>query len=155
MMGQQPDSPCLFSYIPSFLHYIVLELLKNSFVATVKNAADDSDLQARPVRILVCHDEQRVAIMIADRAGGIPLDVGDRIWSYLYGACAREDRSATSTATSLGGYGVGLPLSRLYAQSLGGRRGRLVVTSYPGYGTQAHLLLPRLDDLMLESINPP
>lgn len=130
------DSPCLFSYIPSYLTYMILELMKNSFKATVDRSSNGEEVKRRPICIRVCHDEQRVAILVSDRAGGIPFDVGDKIWSYLYGACARS-----SDASPLGGYGVGLPLSRLYARYLGGT---LHVTSYPGYGTQAHLLLPRI-----------
>eukprot|EP00928_Gymnodinium_smaydae_P065346 TRINITY_DN48509_c0_g1_i1.p1 TRINITY_DN48509_c0_g1~~TRINITY_DN48509_c0_g1_i1.p1 ORF type:complete len:457 (-),score=53.45 TRINITY_DN48509_c0_g1_i1:85-1377(-) len=142
---QQCVAPsCIFSYIPSYLLYIMLELLKNSCKATVERAQNIDDIKRRPIRILVCHDDQHVAIMVGDRAGGIPLDVGDRIWSYLYGACARNE-----LATPLAGYGVGLPLSRLYAQYLGGS---LHVTSYPGYGTQAHVLLPRIDVNQVELV---
>lgn len=136
------DAPCVFSYIPSYLTYMILELMKNSFKATVDRSSDKEEVKRRPICIRVCHDEQRVAILVSDRAGGIPFDVGDNIWSYLYGACAKSsDGHAAAGASPLGGYGVGLPLSRLYARYLGGK---LHVTSYPGYGTQAHLLLPRI-----------
>ncbi|CAE7476136.1 Pdk2, partial [Symbiodinium necroappetens] len=43
--------------------------------------------------------------------------------------------------TPLAGYGVGLPLSRLYAQYLGGS---LHLMSMPGEGTTAFLHLKRL-----------
>jgi len=146
-------APFSFSYAPGCLRYIMVELLKNSFKATVENALDERDLQKRPIHVLVCCDEQRVAIRVSDRAGGIPLDVGDRIWSYLYGAAARSSASTAPTGapdpTPLSGYGVGLPLSRLHAKYLGGR---LDVTSYPGYGTDASLLLPRLDADQLEQV---
>jgi len=155
----QKDTPCIFSYIPGYLRYIILELLKNSFKATVENASNPADIGSSPVRILVCRDEHRVAIMVSDRAGGIPLDVGDQVWSYMYGAAARGDSSGTArgdatddkapVATPLAGYGVGLPTSRLYARYLGGK---LEVTSYPGYGTQAHVLLPRIDADQVEAL---
>lgn len=133
--GDQPMGSNTFSYIPGFLRYIVMELMKNSFNATVKNAVGD---EMQKVRVIVCCDSHRVAIRISDRGGGIPFDVGDRIWSYLYGAAADGDQNA---ATNMGGYGVGLPLSRLHAVYLGGK---LHITTYPGHGTDAHLLLPRL-----------
>merc|ERR1712232_222047 len=84
------------------------------------------------------HDQKTIAIMVSDRAGGISFDINDSLFSYFCGA-ATQGAPATSP---LAGYGVGLPLSRLHARHLGGN---LKVTSYPGYGTQAHLVLPRVD----------
>ena len=60
-MGPQAK-PCLFSYIPSYLRYIMCELLKNSFRATLMTSSSVDDISKRPVRIRVCRDEHRVAI---------------------------------------------------------------------------------------------
>lgn len=150
LQGPQPHMPCLFSYIPSYLRYIMVELLKNSFHATAINSKTPAQMESRPVQIIVCCDEQRVAIRVSDKAGGIPFDVGDRIWSYLYGAAARSrDGSCKEKPTGLAGYGVGLPLSRLHARYLGGK---LEVTSFPGYGTDAYLFLPRIDADQVEEM---
>ena len=108
------------------------------------------DLRKRPVRIRVCRDEHRVAILVSDEAGGIPFEVGDRIWSYMYGTAAKCGGDSLNSAEDLlSGYGVGLPCARLYARYLGGN---LSLTSYPGYGTQAHLLLPRIDSEQVEEL---
>ena len=108
------------------------------------------DLSKRPVRIRVCRDEHRVAILVSDEAGGIPFEVGDRIWSYMYGTAAKQGSESPNSAEDLlSGYGVGLPCARLYARYLGGT---LSLTSYPGYGTQAHLLLPRIDSEQVEEL---
>lgn len=121
----------------------MLELLKNSFRATLLTA-DAGDVGSRPVHIRVCSDLHHVAILVSDEAGGIPFEVGDQIWSYMYGTAAKIGtvNDANLDPESLTGYGVGLPCARLYARYLGGR---LSLTSYPGYGTQAHLILPRLE----------
>eukprot|EP00439_Symbiodinium_sp_Y106_P058125 s15_g8.t1 len=166
----QPDSPCYFSYIPGYLRYIMVELLKNSFKATLTSFGPDEIEDAkgrllkclrelinqrpgdRPIHVLICRDDTQVLIRVSDRAGGIPSHVGDRIWSYLYGAAAREAvrpgvqdaqtaHSKSTTATPLSGYGVGLPLSRLHARYLGGK---LDLTSYPGFGTDISVHLPRI-----------
>ncbi|CAK9047467.1 [Pyruvate dehydrogenase (acetyl-transferring)] kinase isozyme 2 [Durusdinium trenchii] len=100
----QADSPCYFSYIPGYLRYIMVELLKNSFKATLMGATA-AEIAERPIHILICRDECHVAIRVSDRAGGIPSHVGERIWSYLYGAAARG--SDDCSATPLSGYGVG------------------------------------------------
>lgn len=150
-MGPQAK-PCLFSYIPSYLRYIMCELLKNSFRATLMTSSSVDDISKRPVRIRVCRDEHRVAILVSDEAGGIPFEVGDRIWSYMYGTAAKQGSSSLNiddVEDSLSGYGVGLPCARLYARYLGGN---LSLTSYPGYGTQAHLLLPRIDSEQVEEV---
>ena len=82
----------------------------------------------------------------------LPCQVGDRIWSYMYGTAAKQGSSSLNiddVEDSLSGYGVGLPCARLYARYLGGN---LSLTSYPGYGTQAHLLLPRIDSEQVEEV---
>lgn len=125
------------------------ELLKNSFRATLLTS--EVDINSRPVRIRVCRDVHHVAIKVSDEAGGIPFEVGDQIWSYMYGTAAKignmkqlsiKKDSDLENPQNLTGYGVGLPCARLYARYLGGK---LSLTSYPGYGTQAHLILPRLE----------
>jgi len=123
----------------------MMELLKNSFDATVKNACDENDIAKRPVHILVCMDDQSIVIRVSDRAGGIPAEVGDQIWSYFYGAAANSD----VPATPLAGYGVGLPLSRLYARYLGDQ---LEIRSFPGFGTDAYLMLRRLETEQVEEV---
>jgi len=127
----------------------LVELLKNSFNATVEYAEyDDEEVKQRPVHILVSHDAENIAIRVSDRAGGIPLVVGDRIWSYMSGAAAGASTSLNAPS-ALAGYGVGLPLSRLHARYLGGK---LEITSYPGYGTDAYLQLPRITSKMVETL---
>eukprot|EP00929_Paragymnodinium_shiwhaense_P112087 TRINITY_DN80347_c0_g1_i1.p1 TRINITY_DN80347_c0_g1~~TRINITY_DN80347_c0_g1_i1.p1 ORF type:complete len:512 (+),score=110.60 TRINITY_DN80347_c0_g1_i1:95-1630(+) len=122
---------CHFTYVAGYLYFILVELLKNSFRATVEKT--ESGDMPTPIHIIVSCDEERVAIRISDQAGGIPFEVGDRIWSYLY--------TTAEKPSSLAGHGVGLPLSRLYAEYLGGR---LELQTMPGYGTDAYLLLPRV-----------
>jgi len=153
--GKDHDIP-KFAYIPGALKYIMHELLKNSCRATVEHAEQDlaneayfshaEALSARPINVVVSADEQNVVICISDRAGGIPFDVGSRVWSYLY-TTARKD--GATKASELAGYGVGLPLSRLYARYLGGS---LDLVSLPGYGTHAYLFLPRLAREQLEVV---
>jgi len=142
----QPDSPCYFSYIPGYLRYIMVEILKNSFKATLSGSTAEQ-IAERPIHVLICRDEYHVAIRVSDRAGGIPTDVGDRIWSYLYGAAARGGDEGS--ATPLSGYGVGLPVSRLHARYLGGQ---LQLTTYPGFGTDVYVRLPRITSEQVEEI---
>jgi len=82
----------LFPYVPQYLYYITVELLKNSARATIEGAADPGQLLERPIVITVAADESQVAIRVQDRAGGIAFDDARRVWSYMY-STAKETRS--------------------------------------------------------------
>eukprot|EP00931_Biecheleriopsis_adriatica_P113146 TRINITY_DN880_c0_g1_i1.p1 TRINITY_DN880_c0_g1~~TRINITY_DN880_c0_g1_i1.p1 ORF type:complete len:462 (+),score=73.75 TRINITY_DN880_c0_g1_i1:29-1387(+) len=138
-----------FSYIPGFLKFMMTELLKNSCRATVDVAKSDREVQKRPITVVVCADEHDVAIRVSDRARGIPFDVGEKVWSYLYTTAKKDPVKSGEQATSLAGYGVGLPLSRLYARYLGGS---LNLVSLPGYGASADLFLTRVHAEQVESV---
>jgi len=132
-----------FSYIPLYLHYILLEVFKNSCNATAMSPTSLSsinDPMDKPITVVICSDDHRVAIRISDRAGGIPFDVGEKIWDFGFtGNSAAGDSEAAPT--SLAGFGLGLPLARLYARYLGGS---LSVVSLPEYGVDTYLFLPRI-----------
>lgn len=134
-----------FPYVPQYLFYIMVELLKNSARATVEVCGGNpQQIQERPIVITVSADPSEVAIRVQDVAGGIPFGVEDRVWSYMYSTASKNEAGTafSQQGTPLAGYGVGLPLSRLYARYLGGS---LHVHSLPGVGTCAYLYLKRLE----------
>jgi len=134
-----------FPYVPQYLFYIMVELLKNSARATVEVCGGDPrGIQERPIVITVSADPSEVAIRVHDVAGGIPFSVADRVWSYMYSTATQHQGGSafSQQGTPLAGYGVGLPLSRLYARYLGGS---LHLQSLPGVGTCAYLYLKRLE----------
>jgi len=140
-----------FLYVPQYLFYIMLELLKNSTRATVESVQELGPIADRPVTITVAADENQIVIRIRDRAGGIPFSVGQRVWSYMYSTAKKEKDSEgfEKEGTPLAGYGVGLPLSRLYARYLGGE---LHLISLPGVGTSAYLYLRRIESEAREKV---
>jgi len=134
-----------FPYVPQYLFYIMVEMLKNSARATVEVAKGDPvEIERRPILITVGADPSEVAIRVHDVAGGIPFSVADRVWSYMYSTSpdSKSGSDFSQQGTPLAGYGVGLPLSRLYARYLGGS---LHLQSLPGIGTRAYLYLKRLE----------
>lgn len=145
--GDDDGAPRL-SYIPMYLRYILCEILKNSCRATADAVRNHRELQRRPISIVVCADERQVSIRIADRGGGIPMEVGQRVWSYLYTTAAKGEKYG-ERATPLAGFGVGLPLSRLYARYLGGS---LDLVNLPGHGTSVHVFLPRIQRDQVEVV---
>lgn len=152
-----------FSFIPAALEYILRELLKNSCRATVDACAalPCGEIRQRPVSVTVSADETHMMICVADRGGGIPFDIFDSVWSYLHsttrvktwgegdvGDSGTDQSGSPSSPSELAGYGIGLPMSRLYARYLGGD---LNLISLPGYGTHAYVFLPRLSTDQIET----
>lgn len=129
--------------IGSYLFYILAELLKNSFHAVCENhvAKGEGAPKPDPILIRVSSDEDQVAVDIFDRGGGIPFKHQPFIWSYAYSTRSLGEAGVKKVdPTPLAGYGVGLPLSRLYAEYIGGS---LHLMSLPAFGTHAFLLLQR------------
>ena len=144
-----------FSFIPPALGYILRELLKNSCRATVDacRGLPRGEVRRRPISVTVSADDSRMMICVADRGGGIPFDRVENVWSYLHSTTRKkwEEDSAFNNdddPTELAGYGIGLPMSRLYARYLGGD---LNLISLPGYGTHAYVFLPRLSSDQIET----
>ncbi|CAD5163839.1 unnamed protein product [Musa acuminata subsp. malaccensis] len=139
------DPNFTFPYVPSHLHLMLFELVKNSLRA-VQERFMDSDKDAPPVRIIVADGIEDVTIKISDEGGGIPRSGLAKIFTYVYSTAKNpldEDYCGVSNGVTMAGYGYGLPISRLYARYFGGD---LQIISMEGYGTDAYLHLSRLGD---------
>ena len=155
-----------FPYIPTYLHYIVLELLKNALRATMETHMNHTNtVPLPPVHVTIADGmtNEDVVIKIADCGGGIPRSQIDQIWSYLFttadpkiqdlfvGTKSTNNNSTTlnnngtehSYEAPLAGLGYGLPISRSYCRYFGGD---LDIISMEGYGTDAFIYLKRLGD---------
>ncbi|XP_042476699.1 pyruvate dehydrogenase (acetyl-transferring) kinase, mitochondrial-like isoform X2 [Macadamia integrifolia] len=135
-----------FMYVPTHLHLMVFELVKNSLRA-VQERFMDSEKVAPPIRIIVADGIEDVTIKISDEGGGIPRSGLPKIFTYLYSTAKNplEEQSdlVSTDGVTMAGYGYGLPISRLYARYFGGD---LQIISMEGYGTDAYLHLSRLGD---------
>ncbi|KAG0500937.1 hypothetical protein HPP92_001009 [Vanilla planifolia] len=139
------DPNLTFPYVPSHLHLMVFELVKNSLRA-VQERFMDSDKDAPPVRIIVADGIEDVTIKISDEGGGIPRSGLSKIFTYLYSTAKDPpvlNHEGVSDLVTMAGYGYGLPISRLYARYFGGD---LQIISMEGYGTDAYLHLSRLGE---------
>ncbi|KAJ4968234.1 hypothetical protein NE237_014935 [Protea cynaroides] len=140
------DPNFTFMYVPTHLHLMLFELVKNSLRA-VQERFMDSDKVAPPVRIIVADGIEDVTIKVSDEGGGIPRSGLPKMFTYLYSTAKNpldEQLDLRSTdGVTMAGYGYGLPISRLYARYFGGD---LQIISMEGYGTDAYLHLSRLGD---------
>jgi len=121
---------------PQYLYYVLIEILKNSMRATMDMT--DGNSMPRPLEVVICADDEQVVLAVRDRGGGIPLQALSKVWSYLY-TTALSGKNAKPTP--LAGFGVGLPLSRLYAKYLGAR---IELQSLPGFGTDVFITMKRV-----------
>lgn len=107
-----------------------------------------------PVEVTVSANAKDVFFRISDQAGGIPSERYGQLWSYQnrhhLGNLERgilkmpmDMRERAEQATDLGHehVGMGLPMSRVYAEYWGGE---LQVMTMDGYGTDAYVRIPRL-----------
>jgi len=141
-----------FPYVPTHLHYIMLELLKNSMRATVEWHGVDGDFP--PIKVVIADGDENedVVIKVSDEGGGIPRSNIKKIWSYLFTTAdpsiqegmvgtAQEGGADHGIDAPLAGLGYGLPISRSYCRYFGGD---ISVMSMEGYGTDAFVYLARL-----------
>lgn len=144
-----------FPYVPTHLHYILLELLKNSMRATMDwHGAVATKIPPIQVVIADGKENEDVAIKVSDEGGGIPRSNMKRIWNYLFTTADSNIQEAFNAATDvhidhsidspLAGLGYGLPISRSYARYFGGDLGMM---SMEGFGTDAFVHLARLGNV--------
>ncbi|KAK9390087.1 branched-chain alpha-ketoacid dehydrogenase kinase [Lipomyces mesembrius] len=151
------------AYIPEHLEYILTELLKNSFRATIEQFLEmtpasqyrikhnmQKESAAYPVVVTIVRTASGVVIRLRDRGGGIEEDNLKRIWGYSESTFEEEERdgfktlntpppSVTGTGgSSMGGLGYGLPLSRAYAEYFGGS---IDLETCFGWGTDVYLTI--------------
>ncbi|XP_058076699.1 pyruvate dehydrogenase (acetyl-transferring) kinase, mitochondrial-like [Magnolia sinica] len=141
------DPNFTFPYVPSHLHLMVFELVKNSLRA-VQERFMNLDKYPPPIRIIVADGIEDVTIKISDEGGGIRRSGLPKIFTYLYSTAKNPldehtNIEGTTDGATMAGYGYGLPISRLYARYFGGD---LQIISMEGYGTDAYLHLSRLGD---------
>jgi [3-methyl-2-oxobutanoate dehydrogenase (acetyl-transferring)] kinase len=151
-----------FVYMPLPVQYILPELLKNAFRATVENNLATANGQLPDVCVTISLNEKDCIIRIRDRGGGIPHAIVSNVFDYHFTTSAQrnsnhhsEDNFDAIKNVGLGllceqsqsqsvmyGYGFGLPTSKVYAEYLGGS---LSFQSMQGIGSDFYLRLALLD----------
>lgn len=142
-----------FAHMSTTVRYIVLELMKNAFRATVEAHMAKNDLgivtcaDMPPVRVLINlrQNTEHACICISDEGNGLSDTALEMAMAYSYtsvsnpalqvGDSETGKLKAPATPSPLAGYGYGLPMSRIYAEAFGGD---LVLQSMEGFGTRAY-----------------
>ncbi|KAJ1679848.1 hypothetical protein EV182_001209 [Spiromyces aspiralis] len=150
------------TYIPSHLEYIIMEIVKNAFRATIEYSTKTRRLIHPPVRITVSKGVKYVGIRVRDEGGGIPKADMPHVFDYSWtsmkekaagGTDAAGDSSSvfsiqanldmqSGTGGPIAGLGFGLPMAKLYCQYFGGS---LEIASMEGLGCDVFIKLPCLE----------
>jgi len=131
---------------------------------------DCEEVDLPPITVVVSGDENVCSVRVSDEGGGIAVNRLDDVWSYLYTTAdplevplsrlavdapedlrrmrlqevepgSGETMQNMLLGSPLAGSGCGLPLSRLYANYLGGS---IKLQTLPRYGTDVYIYLNRL-----------
>jgi len=139
--------------IPEHLEYITREIIKNAVRATVD--ANPGETSFPVVTIGIYQGKYDVLIKVSDRGGGFDKKVAKRIWDYGFTTARDLEKEKAAPGSSpilqaeeidkqklqIAGFGVGLPLSRLYARYFGGD---VHMSQMYGHGTDVFINLNRL-----------
>lgn len=76
------DVDCSFPFMVPHLHYLIGEILRNSFQATIKTHGETTDKKLPPIKITVVNSSKDVIFRISDQGGGVPHNKLRSIWSF-------------------------------------------------------------------------
>eukprot|EP00743_Colponemidia_sp_Colp-15_P009606 GILK01010507.1.p1 GENE.GILK01010507.1~~GILK01010507.1.p1 ORF type:complete len:367 (+),score=25.92 GILK01010507.1:25-1101(+) len=130
---------------PHFIHFILMEVLKNSMRAMIEKHHTNVDISP-PLQLTLSADQDDVGIRVSDTGGGVPRGLQHHMFDYFYTTSMPFEPTYTYSrafGAPFTGLGVGLPRSRLYARYLGGD---LSVCSVPGYGADVYITFRRRGD---------
>lgn len=141
-----------FPYIPLGVDYILQEIFKNSFRAVIESN-HNSAREMPAIDVTIAVNKDTFTIRISDRGKGIRPEDMKKIWRYHFTTAGkgREGDGAVgdllsmandSFESELAGYGIGLPISKAYAEYLGGN---LEIKTMSGIGTDVYLTLKHID----------
>ncbi|KAF1807738.1 PDH kinase [Mucor lusitanicus] len=171
--GQSPDAiidghtDTVFTYVPVHLEYILTELLKNSYRATVEHHKKmGRTTELPPIQITISQGHEDISIRIRDQGNGISDQDLHKVFEYSYTTVSKSKEDAENDPSNifrnitemamqsgvggpLAGLGFGLPLARMYARYFGGS---LTLVSMWGFGCDVFLKLRHIDDSMAEGL---
>lgn len=121
------------------VHYVAVELLKNSIKAVIDRVGAAQVEDSQPIVVTISCDRHRAGLRVLDNGGGIPdVDIAfRRFYSFSAASTPATEPSymySRDFGVPFSGLGVGLPRSRVYCQYGGGN---LELQSLPGHGTSA------------------
>ncbi|KAI8977277.1 hypothetical protein BDF20DRAFT_821295 [Mycotypha africana] len=152
-INESQNGEILFAYVPEQLERILYELLDNAVRFTMLKHPDGN---YPPIKVTVSANESDVYFRVSDQGGGISSQRFEQLWSYQSRSqmgefnemkqvskvpVAIDDRVSQASEMGHRHLGLGLTMSRIYAEYWGGE---LQVIPMDGFGTDAYVRIPRL-----------
>eukprot|EP00927_Polykrikos_kofoidii_P062840 TRINITY_DN57636_c0_g1_i1.p1 TRINITY_DN57636_c0_g1~~TRINITY_DN57636_c0_g1_i1.p1 ORF type:complete len:463 (-),score=48.77 TRINITY_DN57636_c0_g1_i1:107-1495(-) len=141
--------------VPSHVAYILSEVIKNSCRAVVErqrelfSSGSMGSFGLDPVVCRIKHGESSSTVTVSDRGGGMSPAMVAKAWKFMQTSCEvgawtqetdGPKNEGQRSVISMAGYGLGLPMSRLYARYFGGD---LQLSTQEGSGTDAIITFNR------------
>lgn len=126
---------------PSNIHFILLEVLKNSIISHHKiNKIEEN------ININVYDSSDEIVVKIEDFGNSFSYQDIDKIFSYSYTTNKMEE---FDDKFIIGGFGFGLPLVNVYMNYI---NGLIKINPIKNYGTQVFLYFPKKIDFYEKKI---
>lgn len=126
-------------HIPSHIYYIVNEITKNAVVSHFENKIEN-----KPIDISAYETNKDLIIKVSDCGLGFPRKNINKLMSYYYSSNPRDIPYIPEKGVHiLSGYGVGLPLSKVYSRYL---EGDIIINPVEGYGTDVYIYLDKTEN---------
>lgn len=130
-------SPAVMTTVPQPISYIMCELIKNSAKASIKKTSGT----VPQIEVHVEKIDGKAKVSVVDSAGGLP-----KSKPFDFPAIKRD-----AETTQLSGFGVGLPISRLYARYFEGD----LTLQRTEFGMTANLWIPEYANTMEDLMSSP
>ena len=132
--------PPIFPFIKNNMFYIFLEIIKNSFKATMAKHSDNIP----NVDIFIYNYDNNISIKISDYGEGIYYKDMNNIWSYFFSTAQKKRINITDQielndfdeTSPLAGYGYGLPITNLLIKYF---TDEIYISSIKNVGTDVYL----------------
>lgn len=127
-------------YPSEYLYYCVIEIMKNSLVATKKKKMSKIDIN--------CINDDNLSILkIKDNGTGISNEDKEKIWNFSYTTTKinydNKYQNDFEKTNPLSGFGYGLPISRILLNTF---NGDIKIYSKQGKGTETYILIDHKSD---------
>ena len=149
-----PDKDISIPYIPTNLHFVFYEILKNAFQSTleyealaqfgdIKKIEELESNKIAPINIQYSEGKDDIAIKISDKGGGFSRSKIKKIFRYSYTSNNTTDifDDSPNNIPIMNGFGFGLPLSRIFCRYF---QGYLHLIPYEGVGTDVVIYINKL-----------
>ncbi|AAZ10675.1 Histidine kinase-, DNA gyrase B-, and HSP90-like ATPase, putative [Trypanosoma equiperdum] len=138
--GPQAQPSDVVRSVEGHLAYVFREIIKNACVALMSKATD------MELKVYFATNDTHVIVDVVDTADGVSLEVAGKFWQFGWS-------TNTSLCQLISGFGLGLPVSKVYMDLW---NGRIDIYTTPGSGTTVRVTFPKAPvEVLLPEMSAP